>query len=74
MAYNNVNKRIMNLVKDGLLEEVKIGESIHGRKDFKLTMKGLEQLMPHVTAHPESAKTIHAYMDRFKLDKQAFGN
>lgn len=37
-------------------------------------MKGLEQLMPHVITHPEYAKAIHEYMDRFNMDEQAFGN
>jgi hypothetical protein len=77
MAYNNVNKRILNLAKNGLLEDVKtgIGEpSIHGRKDYKLTTNGLEQLTPYVITHPEYAKAIHEYMDRFNVDKQAFGN
>jgi hypothetical protein len=77
MAYNNVNKRILNLAKNGSLEDVKtgIGEpSIHGRKDYKLTTKGLEQLMPYVITHPEYAKAIHEYMDRFNVNKQAFGN
>jgi hypothetical protein len=73
MAYNNVNVRVTNLLREGFLEEVKIGGSIHGRKDFRLTNKGLEQLMPHVIAHPEDAKAVHAYMDRFNVDNQAFG-
>ena len=76
MAYNNVNKRITNLAKDGLIEEVKIGkESIHGRKDYRVSIKGLEHLMPHIIAHPQDARIITKYMDGFGLDdKQAFGN
>lgn len=72
MAYNNVNKRIVNLAKAGLLEETKIGESIHGRKDYKLTMKGLSELIPHILAHPEEVKNIVRYIDQFGLDKESF--
>jgi hypothetical protein len=74
MAYNNVNKRILNLAEEGLIEEAKISESIHGRKDFKLTIKGLEHLMPHIITHPEDAKMIIEYMDRFELNKQVFSD
>jgi hypothetical protein len=72
MAYNNVNKRIVNLANVGLLEEVKIGESIHGRKDYKVNMNGLELLIPEILTHPKEIENIVRYMDKFGLDKDIF--
>jgi hypothetical protein len=73
MAYININKRIRRLTKAGLLEETKIGESIHGRKDYKITMKGIEKLTPYILTHPEEVQNIIQYMDKFGQDKTAFG-
>ncbi len=46
IAYKNINTRVLGLARAGLIEEVKIGNnSIHGRKDYRVTLKGLEQLI-----------------------------
>jgi len=72
MAYININKRVTELAKMELLEELKPDShtvNIHGRKDYKLTMKGLEGLIPYVQTHPGEVKNIVNYMDKFGIDK-----
>jgi hypothetical protein len=57
----------LGLAKAGLIEETKIGKkSIHGRKDYKVTMIGMEILIPYVIkTHPEIILTVFEYVDRF---------
>lgn len=75
MAYKNVNRRISILVKAGLIEEVPYTKrTLHGRVDHRLTMKGLEYLIPHFLAHPDEIKALVEYMDRFGQNKQVFAH
>ena len=74
IVYKNVNRRILLLARAGFIEELKYAERTpHGRIEYKLTMKGLEQLIPHILADPEGVKNIVGYMDKFGLDKKALG-
>ena len=77
MTYRNTNKRVIRLAKLELLEEIKPDSNtvnIHGRKDYKVTTKGLKHLIPNIMT-AEDARTITAYVDRFfkTVEKQAFG-
>src|SRR4051794_23207695 len=52
MAYNNTNKRILILCGKGYLEETSQWNqqqqpNLHGRKDYRISMKGMEYLMTH---------------------------
>jgi hypothetical protein len=76
MAYININKRISELARMGLLEEIKPDAqtvNIHGRRDYKVTKKGMEQLLPHILEHPEVVENMNEYMDKTGLNRQAFG-
>lgn len=73
ISYKNVNKRFIKLYNEGILEEVNIKDNLHGRKDYKLTMKGLEQLIPYLLTHPNEVKNLVKYMETFGLDKNVFG-
>jgi hypothetical protein len=78
MSYMNLNKKVTELCKMGLLEEIKpdlstINTSGLFRRDYKATLKGLKHLIPHFMAHREEINGLNKYMDEFKLDKQALG-
>lgn len=78
MTYRNNNKRVIRLAQLGLIEEIKTAPhnvvNIHGRKDYKVTRKGLKHLIPYVITHPDDdVKVVPEDMDRSGLDKQAFG-
>lgn len=45
---------------------------MHVRRDYKVTMKGLKQLLPHHLEHPKDIHDIDVYMDKIKLDKRPF--
>lgn len=73
MAYKNVHAHAINLAKEGYLEEVKVeGSNMHGRRDYKVTTKGIEQLIIHCISHPKDIKSIDVYMDKMKLDIRPF--
>ena len=76
MTYRNNNKRVIRLAQLGLIEEIKPSPhtvNIHGRKDYKVTQKGMEQLASYFLTHPDDVKIMDEYMGRFRLNKQAFG-
>ena len=69
LAYVNIHKRTINLAKLGFLEEIKSDSiNIHSRRDFKVTERGLEQLVPYFRSHPENYKELLHYMEQIKLD------
>ena len=75
-AYKNINQRLTRLARIGLLEgEVKfdVPGSTRGRRDYKVTMEGLERLIPYLIEHPEEIQTVIAYMEKIGLDKNLFG-
>jgi hypothetical protein len=74
MVYKNIGRRVLLLQEGGFIEEIKLEgvENLHGRKDYKLTIKGLEQLIPYFLTHTEEIENIVQYMDKFKLDKTLF--
>lgn len=66
ISYKNVAERMLRLARDGLIEEAE--RSLHGRKDYKLTIKGIEQLIFSDVIHKEDVKTIADYMDKYYYD------
>jgi hypothetical protein len=74
LSYKNVGKRVVRLAKHGILEEIKLEgvENLHGRKDYKVTMRGIEQLIPYIMTHPEQVQNMVKYIDKFNLDKNFF--
>lgn len=74
MAYKNIGRRVLILQEHGYLEEINLKdvENLHGRKDYRLTIKGLECLIPHILTHPEDIKNINKYIDQSGLDRQTF--
>jgi DNA-binding PadR family transcriptional regulator len=75
IAYKNVGRRILLLHKQGFIDEIKLeSDTVPWRKDYKLTMKGLEQLIPYIQTHFEQLKTIVDYMEKFNLDIEAFSH
>jgi hypothetical protein len=71
MAYINIKKRVLRLAEAGLLERAASltgannNASVRDRKDYKVTRKGLEQLVSHVILHPEDVKDITEYNPTF---------
>jgi len=70
MAYFNTNKRILRLYKNGFLEVIKRSDKSdkHGRRDYKITPKGMNQLIPYVFLHPEETETIINYLHKFPIE------
>lgn len=73
ISYKNIAERMLRLVKDGLIEEttemILFGKrSIHGRKDYRISEKGLEQLIFSTIIHKEDVKTIADYLDKYYHD------
>jgi hypothetical protein len=75
-SYKNIGKRFVRLAQNNIIEEVKLEtvENLHGRKDYKVTVKGLEQLIPYLVSRPEEVQNIVQYMDKFSLDKKRLWN
>jgi hypothetical protein len=71
-SYKNIGKRFVRLAENNVIEEIKLEnvENLHGRKDYKVTMKGMEQLIPYIMTHPEDVRTINGYISKFNLDKR----
>jgi hypothetical protein len=66
LTYPNINKRFQKYYKLGILEEITIvGSSQHGRKDFKVSEKGLVFLIAD-GMHPEILN-IFLKVDYFRL-------
>lgn len=95
LAYVNVKKRVRRMTRLGYLDltesfAVSVTKGIEaaargklstprGRIEYKVTMKGLEALIPYqILIHPEEIQTIIEYTDRFNqhldMDKQAFAD
>jgi hypothetical protein len=74
-SYKNIGKRFVRLAKHAILEEINLQgvENLHGRKDYRLTTKGLEYLLPYVLMHPVEVQNMVRYMDKFEIDKKGFG-
>lgn len=73
ISYKNVAERMLRLVKDGLIEEAEIDgkhQSIHGRKDYRLTWNGIMNLIPSL--NKEDIKTLIGYLSKTFGD-ESFG-
>ena len=58
IAYKNINQRALNLSIHGYFEEIKVDLiNMHGRRDYKLTLKGMKQLVPYIKTHPDHVKS-----------------
>jgi hypothetical protein len=65
------------MIKHGYLEEIKFDLiNMHGRRDYKLTSKGMKQLLPYIKTHPDpdNIKNLVEYMDKIKFRKELFVN
>jgi len=76
MAYNNINKRIVALYNKGYLEEIDLQDkfNIHGRKDYRVTIEGIEQVIPHILNLKKGnvfteIRTITEYLDKAGYSK-----
>lgn len=69
ITYKNIGVRMLRLARDGLIQEetdiMIVGiRSMHSRKDYKITIKGIEQLIFSNAIHKEDVKTIADYLDK----------
>jgi hypothetical protein len=74
MTYININKRITELAKMGLLEEIKPDMhtvNIHGRKDYKVTVKFAERFLDMAAS---MIKSVDEYLRYGKLDPLSLTN
>lgn len=75
-AYKNINLRLIRLARIGLLKgEVKfdVPGSTHGRRDYEVTMEGLERLIPYLIDHSYEIQTVIEYIETIGLDTISFG-
>lgn len=76
MVYKNVNRRVLLLAAAKYIEEIKhSGKTPHGRIEYKLTIKGLRELLPYMFSldtRSEVGNLIN-HIDEFKLDRNEFG-
>jgi hypothetical protein len=73
LVYKNIYLRTIALSKAGYLEELKVeGINIHGRREYRVTLKGLQQLLPYYIAYPNEIGNLNKYMDKAKIEKQPF--
>jgi hypothetical protein len=76
ISYSNIAERMLRLARDGLIEETEINgkRSIHGRKDYKLTAKGIHVLVPDTERmNMQDMKALVNYLSKDKTvegDKQ----
>ena len=71
MTYKNINKRVIKLANLGVIEEIKPDAytvNLHGRKDYKLTIKGLPYLVDHIVVFPQDLESIKEHLDKIGLD------
>ena len=48
--------------------------NIHGRKDYRISINGLDALVPHIISEPERIEGINEYMGKVGIDKKSFGD
>ena len=68
LAYFNVNKRVRNLAKAGILLEIKPDANtvnVHGRRDYMLSAEGFGNIAQYMT-QPENDEKISKYIDFMK--------
>jgi hypothetical protein len=69
LHYKNVNKRVARLAKAGLLKEVFLGvHNVHGRRDFEVTILGLEHLIPYILTHTKEIEKIVDYTNKHGMN------
>jgi hypothetical protein len=75
MVYKNVNRRVLLLATAKYIEEIKhVEKSPHGRIEYRLTIKGIRELLPYIfSLDPSGVGNIIDHIDRFELDKNEFG-
>lgn len=72
ISYSNIAERMLRLLRDGLIEESEINgrRSIHGRKDYRLSLNGIMDLMSSL--NKEDIKTLIDYLSKTSGD-ESFG-
>ncbi|MGH9982976.1 MAG: hypothetical protein ACRD8W_03370 [Nitrososphaeraceae archaeon] len=75
MVYKNVNRRVLLLAAAKYIEEIKHAEKLpHGRIEYRLTIKGVRELLPYAFSLDQSGTgNIIDHVDSFELDKNEFG-
>lgn len=73
-SYKNIGKRFVRLANRDLIEEIKLEtvENLHGRKDYRVTMKGLDHITRYFLTRPNDMQILVEYMNKFGLDKSLF--
>jgi hypothetical protein len=78
MVYKNVNRRVLLLAAAKYIEEIKHAEKApHGRIEYRLTIKGIRELLPYVFSLDLTGGdkgSIIDHIDEFGLDKKEFGS
>lgn len=74
----SVNKRVRKLAKTGFLEQLKPVNDLytlntHGRKDYKITMQGMKQLIQYVINRPLTSGKIIEYIEKTGLNMELLG-
>ena len=73
LAYKNIYQRTIELAKSGYIEEISIeGRNMHSRRDYKVTGKGIGQLLLHTELYVKDIETILLYMAKINLDIKYF--
>ena len=72
ITYKNIGERILRLARDGLIEVTETDErSIHGRKDYQLTLNGIMNLMSS-PLNKEDVKMIIDYLSKISAGNESF--
>jgi hypothetical protein len=77
LAYVNIKKRIKRMVEMGILQRVDPAMNttgIRGRKEYKLTEKAMEPLIPYLLSQSEDLEPISKYIYKSGLDRKVFEN
>jgi hypothetical protein len=71
MVYKNVNRRVLLLAESSFIEEIKYEKKTpHGRIDYRLTKKGIEELIPYLLDRPEEIPSVIEYLNKSGIDKK----
>jgi hypothetical protein len=75
LAYINIKKRIRRLIGIEYLQETKpdtTTASIRGRRDYKITMKCIEFLIPYMISQSQDLEPLSKYIYKSGLDRKVF--
>jgi hypothetical protein len=76
ITYKNIAERMLRLARDGLIQETDLDKrsSVFGRKDYRLTSKGIRALMTNINElNKKDIKPIMNYLGKAYGDDREFG-